>query len=61
MQPPRCRRGGGATEATEMFRPRLPPDLDLTGLWDALLLAAAVAYVVGFVVAVHAALTRLFY
>ena len=44
-----------------MFRPRLPPDLDLTGPWDALLLAAAVAYVVGFVVAVHAALTRLFY
>ena len=26
-----------------MFRPRLPPDLDLTGLWDALLAAAAAA------------------
>ena len=41
-----------------MFRRRLPPDLDLTGLWDTLL---AVAYVVGFVVAVQAALRRLLY
>ena len=41
-----------------MFRPRLPPDLDLTGLWDALLAAAAVAYVLGFVVALQAALNE---
>ena len=35
--------------------------LDLAGLWNALLAAAAVAYTVGFVVAVEAAPRKLVY
>lgn len=42
-----------------MSRNRRTPDL--AGLWDALLAVAAVAYILGFVVAVQAALSRLFY
>lgn len=42
-----------------MFRPLRT--LDLTGLWDPLLAVVAVAYLLGFVAAVHAALGKLFY
>ena len=42
-----------------MLRSRPTPDLAV--LWDALLVAAAAAYLLGFVAALQAALGRLFY